>query len=116
MPSSESYTTELYVDKFKGENLSFWKLRFKSKLGLLNEEYNILFSYFEQSSFNRTITDSDFKKSDGTVDQDKLEMPLRLHFYATAITLLTRFYKPTLRSMALNSGVVYGIAMIRSLI
>ena len=50
-------------------------------MGLLNEEYNILFPYFEQSSFNRSITDSDFKKSDGTVDQDKLKMSKALKAY-----------------------------------
>ena len=64
MPASESAYKELYVEKFKGNNFSSWKIRFKSKMGLLSEEYGVLFPYFEQSKFNYPITDSDFKKSD----------------------------------------------------
>ena len=75
MPStSEHLTKELNVEKFKGENFLSWKVRFKSKMGILNEEYNVLFAYFEQSKFDRPISDDDFKKQDGSIDQDKLKM------------------------------------------
>ena len=81
MPASESAYKELYVEKFKGSNFSSWKLRFKSKMGLLNKEYGVLFPYFEQSKFQQPITDSDFKKSDGTIDPEKLELSKALKAY-----------------------------------
>ena len=79
MPASENNTKELYIERFKGENFSSWKIIFKSKMGILNKDYNILFQYFEK--FNQPITDSDFKKSDGTIDQDKTEMSRALKAY-----------------------------------
>ena len=79
--SSESAYKELYVEKFKGNNFSSWKLRFKSKMGLLNKEYGVLFGYFEQSKFNYPITDNDFKKSDGSIDPEKLELSKSLKAY-----------------------------------
>ena len=47
MPPSEQSGKELYIEKFKGDNFLSWKVRFKSKMGILNEEYNVLFAYFE---------------------------------------------------------------------
>ena len=79
--SSESASKELYVEKFKGNNFSSWKLRLKSKMGLLNEEYGVLFGYFEQSKFNYQITDNDFKKSDGSIDADKIKLSKSLKAY-----------------------------------
>ena len=75
MPStSEHLAKELYIERFKGEIFLSCKLRFKSKMGILNEEYNIRFPYFEQSKFDKPICDEDFKKTDGHLDQDKLNL------------------------------------------
>ena len=74
MPPSEQSGKEFYIEKFRGDNFLSWKVRFKSKMGILNEEYNVLFAYFEQSKFDRPISDDDFKKSDGNIDQNKLKM------------------------------------------
>ena len=73
-PSSEPSGKELYIEKFKGDRFLSWKARLKSKIGILNEEYNVLFAHFEQSKFDRPISDDDFKKSDGNIDQNKLKM------------------------------------------
>ena len=82
MPSvSEHLTKELYVEKFKGEHFQSWKSRFKSKMSLVNSIYTVLFDYFEQSTFDRPITDEDFKKSSGEVDQEKLLLSKALKAY-----------------------------------
>ena len=50
-------------------------------MGLLNEEYIVLFQYFEQSKFNYPITDSEFKKTDGSTDSEKLKLSKSLKAY-----------------------------------
>jgi len=56
MPSAADHLMkEFYVEKFKGENFPSWKLRFKSKMSLVNSIYMALFEYFEQSMFDRPI-------------------------------------------------------------
>ena len=82
MPSAADHLMkELYVEKFKGENFSSWKIRFKSKMSLLNEDYGVLFAYFEQSKFNYEISDNDFKKTDGSTDAEKLKLSKALKAY-----------------------------------
>ena len=80
-PASEQHGKELYIEKFKGDNFLSWKVRFKSKMGILNEGYNVLFAYFEQPEFDRPISDEDFKNTDGAVDEDKLKMSKALKAY-----------------------------------
>ena len=72
---------ELYVEKFKGENFLSWKLRLKSKMGLMSSDYNVLFNYFEQAKFDKPINDNDFKKTDGSLDQEKIGLSKALKAY-----------------------------------
>ena len=72
---------ELYVEKFKGEHFLSWKTRFKSKMNILNSVYGDLFDHFEQSMFDRPITDEDFKGSTGNVDQEKVSLSRALKAY-----------------------------------
>ena len=90
-PGSEQHGKELYIEKFKGDNFLSWKVRLKSKMGILKDEYNVLFAYFEQSKLDRPISDDDFKKSDGNDDQDKLKMSKVLKsLYIVSLRLLYR--------------------------
>ena len=109
MPStSEQHGKELYIEKFKGENFLSWKVRFKSKMGILNEEYNVLFAYFEQSKFDRPISDEDIKKSDGNLDQDnlKLSKALKAYILCHCDYSIDAVLQATLQSTGLSSGVV----------
>ena len=86
-PASEQHRKELYIEKFKGDYFLSWKVRFKSKMGILNGDYNVLLDYFEQSKFDRPISDDDFKKSDGNIDQDELKMSKALKAYLHPLPL-----------------------------
>ena len=69
----------LSIEKFKGEHFSSWKMRFKSKMNLLNGNYEELFKYFE--TFDRQIEDSDFANSEGVLHQEKLGLSKALKAY-----------------------------------
>ena len=69
----------LNLEKFKGDNFSSWKMRFKSKMSLLNKQYVALFTHFEV--FDREIVDSDFANSEGIVHEEKHGLSLTLKAY-----------------------------------
>ena len=102
---------ELYVEKFKGENFRSWKLRLKSKMGLMSSDYNVLFNYFEQAKFDKPINDNDFKKTDGSLDQEKIGLSKALKAYnSMPLRLLdrrrstSRLYGARFRTLAPSTG------------
>ena len=87
-PASESLMKDgLITEKFKGEYFSSWKMRFKSKMNLLNRNYAELFTYFE--TFDRQIEDSDFANSEGVLNQEKLGLSKAPKAYINAAARLT---------------------------
>ena len=48
---------------------------------LLSDQFDILSPYFEHSKFNYPITDSEFKKVDGSIDSEKLNLSKSLKAY-----------------------------------
>ena len=69
---------EFHVSKFGGENFASWKLRFVSKMTILDSKYKTLFKGFEKLDSTREITDNDFLKEDGSNNEEMIDLSERL--------------------------------------